>query len=65
MRWHIKAGKYWLFQWGWPVGFSLGIHVDYRLSYIDLHLGWVLLTLGNMQVEYKEYQAWWSSRWQQ
>jgi hypothetical protein len=49
-------------QWGWPILFSLGIHVDRNWKYIDLHLVFVILTIGNPDWPYEEYRAWWSSR---
>lgn len=59
---HIKHGKYWMVQWGVPVLFSVGVHVDNRFKYIDFHLLFAVITLGSM--EYDHYQAWWSARFQ-
>jgi hypothetical protein len=62
MQWHIKTGRYWMVQWGKPIFFSLGIHIDYNLKYVDLHLIFIIITFGNPDWPYKEYKAWWSSR---
>jgi hypothetical protein len=51
-----------MLQWGRPIFFSLGIHVDPRIGYVDLHLVACILTLGNCEATYREYRAWWSSR---
>jgi len=61
-EWKIKHGKYWMVQWGKPIFFSLGIHIDRALKYIDFHLIFIILTFGKPDWDYKEYQAWWSSR---
>lgn len=62
MRWHIHNGKRWMVQWGWPIFFSLGIHIDRQLKYMDLHLGFIIITFGNPDWPYEDYRAWWSSR---
>ena len=62
MQWKIKHGKYWMVQWGWPVFLSIGIHVDFRVPYIDLHLIAMIITIGNCEKTYKDYRTWWSSR---
>lgn len=64
-HYYIRHGKYWMLQWGRPIFLSVGVHLDYRFRYIDFHLGAAILTIGNISQEYEEYQAWWSSRWQQ
>jgi len=62
MQWHIKIpAKYIMVQWGWPIFFSLGIHIDPRARYIDLHIIFFILTIGNPKV-YEQYLSWWSSR---
>lgn len=60
--WHVKHGKYYMLQWGMPIAYSLGIHIDHKFKYIDFHLLFIIITLGNMKHEYEYYQAWWSSR---
>jgi len=62
MRWHISNGKYWMVQWGKPIFFSLGIHIDRRLKYMDLHLIFLIITIGNPDWGFEDYRAWWSSR---
>jgi hypothetical protein len=62
MRWHKTHGKWWMIQWGRPIFFSFGIHVDSHLKYVDFHLIAMIITLGNMEETYREYKAWWSSR---
>ena len=66
MKWHIKHNKYCMIQWGKPIFFSLGIHVDNQLKYIDIHLIFIIITLGDPNWTYDEYSnahhAWWSSR---
>lgn len=61
-RYWIRHGRFWMVQYSRRIFFSLGIHLDFELRYIDLHLGCLILTLGDMEREYDQYQAWWSSR---
>jgi hypothetical protein len=54
--WHRRYGKWWMVQGAWDGWFSLGIHIDFRHRrrgdglaygpYGDLHLGWVIVSLG-------------------
>jgi len=63
MRWHqIKHGKWWMLQWGKPIFFSLGIHIDPRIWYVDLHLIACIITFGHCEKAYTDYKAWWASR---
>lgn len=66
MRWHIKIPhKALMIQWGRPIFFSLGIHIDSRLRYVDLHLVFIIITIGVQKPEdwgYEEYRVWWASR---
>lgn len=62
MALHIRHGRWWMFQWGTDILFSIGLHLDRRLRYMDIHLLSIILTLGNIETEYEYYQAWWSSR---
>jgi hypothetical protein len=62
MKWNIRHGKFWMIQWGRPIFFSLGVHIDPRVPYIDFHLIAMILTIGNLDKTYKDYKAWWSSR---
>ncbi len=62
MQWHIKNKGWLMIQWGWPIFFSLGIHIDRSLKYIDFHLVFIIITIGNPDWPYEEYRAWWSSR---
>lgn len=61
-RWHVQTGRYWMLQWGWSILFSVGLHIDWRLRYVDLHLGCVIVTLGRPEWGYEECRAWWSAR---
>lgn len=63
MRWRqIKHSKYWMIQWGRPIFFSLGVHIDPRIPYIDIHLIFIIITIGNCEKQYQDYKAWWASR---
>lgn len=55
LRWHrmlgprvwLAWGRWWAVQF-WPsLYFSLGVHVDPRRPIIDLHLGWLIVSVGN------------------
>ena len=65
-RWYIYYGSWWALQFLWPPDwFSLGIHIDprYRVRgdkktfgpYIDLHLGFWILSLGNHPIYSSEF----------
>ncbi len=55
-RWGCRYGSLWMVQWVLDGWFSLGIHLDlkHRVAnggltygpYLDLHLGFVILSLG-------------------
>lgn len=51
MRAHRKVwlwgGKYWAVQLyrNWYV--SLGVHIDFRRPYLDLHLLWFIVSIGH------------------
>lgn len=66
MQWHIYNRKRIMIQWGRPIFFSLGIHIDSRLRYVDLHLIFIIITIGNAgksgDWSYDEYRVWWASR---
>ena len=62
MRWHTRHGRWWMVQWGRPIWFSLGIHIDCHLRYVDVHLGFLILTLGSPDYSFEEYHTWWSAR---
>jgi hypothetical protein len=61
MQWNLKKGKYWMLQWGEPIFFSLGIHIDPRKKYIDFHIIYFIFTIGDPKA-YIEYESWWSAR---
>jgi hypothetical protein len=57
--WYHKAGSWWMVQWVQPFDywFGLGLHIDLKARrrpdngerygpYIDLHIGWAILSLG-------------------
>jgi hypothetical protein len=72
-NWHRLHGTWWMLTWAWDGWLSLGIHVDfrhrrrqgdnYRYSfgpYVDLHLGFVVLSLGRRPYyafRYEELQS--------
>ncbi len=54
--WHLKHGRRWMIQWCADWWLSFGVHIDFRRRrradgieygpYLDLHLGWLILSLG-------------------
>jgi len=49
-------------QYGINIGFSLGIHVDFWLRYVDIHIPLIVITIGNIkEVEYPP-ETWHSAR---
>lgn len=54
--WHLYHGSWWMIQWSCDWWCSLGLHIDLRHRrradglaygpYIDLHLGFVIISLG-------------------
>lgn len=65
MQWHIKNRKWWMVQWGRPIFFSLGIHIDSHLKYVDFHLIFAIITIGKQNPDdwaYDDYRTWWASR---
>lgn len=62
-KWNFVHGRYWMIQWGFPIFFSLGIHLDRNFRYLDLHFIFVILTIGRLNKnDFKEAGAWWSAR---
>lgn len=67
MIWHVRHGRWWALQWCWDWWFSLGIHVDLRHRhrsdglvygpYVDLHLGFAVLSLGNNPIYAGDIEA--------
>lgn len=54
-----------MIQWGRPIFFSFGIHIDYRLRYVDIHLFFLIITIGKTNPgdwSFEEYRVWWASR---
>jgi hypothetical protein len=54
-KWEIRHGRWWMLQWSINGWLSLGIHVDFRKRstygpYVDLHLGWVIVSVGRNPV---------------
>jgi hypothetical protein len=57
MIWGVRYGRWWMIQWVLDGWFSLGVHVDLKHRsrndgltfgpYIDLHLGVVVVSVGN------------------
>jgi len=58
----MRKGRHWMVQWGWPIFFSLGLHVDPRIWYVDLHVIATILTFGNLDAVDYDFKAWNSSR---
>lgn len=67
-RWYLSHGRWWMVQACFDCWFSLGIHIDLKRRtealtgkrfgpYLDLHLGWVIISLGFNPV--------YSGRWHQ
>lgn len=58
MRVHRKVWLWW--GTGWAVQLyrapyiSLGIHVDFRRPYVDLHVGWFIFSVGNRPISTDE-----------
>lgn len=58
--WHIRHGRWWMLQWSCNGWLSLGVHVDFRTRparggltygpYVDVHLGPVIVSVGNRPV---------------
>jgi len=50
MRLHRKVwlwgGSWWAVQLYLNYYISLGIHVDFRRPYVDVHIGWLILSFG-------------------
>ncbi len=60
----IRRGRWWMIQMGrWAGPINLGVHVCLRTPrYLDLHLPWTVITIGNIgSVEYPSW-SWFSSR---
>lgn len=61
-KWQIRRPhRRLMVQWGKSVKYSVGIHVDHQFQYVDFHLLFFIVTIGNPDA-YEDYQAWWSSR---
>jgi hypothetical protein len=54
MRLHQKVWLWWGSWWAVQLYrnryVSLGVHVDFRRPYVDLHLGWLIISLGRNPV---------------
>lgn len=54
MRLHRKIwlwwGRWWAVQFYWHASLSLGAHVDFTQPYLDLHVLWATLSIGNNPV---------------
>jgi hypothetical protein len=44
--WWDKKHNLWMVQIVIDWQFSLGVHIDFRRRYIDIHLLWVILSFG-------------------
>lgn len=55
-----------MIQWGKPIFFSLGIHIDCFLRYVDFHLIFLIITIGKTDYDFDTYEinlrSWWASR---
>lgn len=51
MRLHRKVwiwwGRWWAAQLMINTYFSLGVHIEFRRPYIDVHVGWFIFSIGN------------------
>lgn len=66
-RWHLHHGRWWMVQWSINGWLSLGVHVDFRRRsvgdgrtfgpYVDLHVGPVIVSVGNNPVWSGNHQA--------
>lgn len=72
VTWHLKHGPWWAVQWcrdGW---YSLGIHLETKTRttwrgpdhepvpygpYVDLHVGWLILSVGRNPAYAGELEA--------
>lgn len=54
MRLHQKVwlwwGPWWAVQLYRGAYVSLGLHLDFRRPYVDLHLGWIIVSIGRNPV---------------
>jgi hypothetical protein len=62
LEYHVWKGKKWMVQTWQEIGpFNFGIHVSlYGIKYVDFHLPFTIITIGN--VDEAEYPPeWWSA----
>lgn len=58
--WHLHHGRWWMVQWQFASWLSFGVHMDFATRiisadhkygpYIDLHLGFVIISIGRNPV---------------
>ena len=58
--WHDRKRKWWMVQFVLDYSFSIGIHVDLRRRYVDLHFLWFVFSIG-LNAPYSDYLS--SIRW--
>lgn len=58
--WYDRRRKFWMVQFVFDWTFSLGIHVDLRRRYVDLHIAWFTVSVG-INAPYSDYLD--SLRW--